>query len=217
MKNLKMKSFQWFQKPEKPSENSSPASNNGNSKKLELPKLTIQTSSDEIIESILSAEDVSDDDTEEDIDAEYKPMNDGELSTMIEKRTMDFRTDDAEYLDFIEKLKVPSKIANAKFVKRCETEEITGCLAFEGDYAGFFNNRKLWNNAKNGTILIEQLIKRQLSLKEKLANVCEWYSYIRLIQNKVIKKNPKLIYSDLLDIKRKLFYSKNGITFKYQN
>jgi len=53
--------------------------------------------------------------------------------------------------------------------------------------------------------------------REKLANVCEWYSYVRLIQNKMIKKNPKLIYSDLLDIKRKLFYSKNGITFKFQN
>jgi len=258
---------------EKPSETSSPVSidSSNNKKKLELPKLTIQTSSDEIIESILSAQDVSDDDTDDDTDTEYKPMNDGELSTIIEKRTMDFRTDDAEYLDFVEKLKVPSKISNAKFVKRCETEEVTGCLAFEGEYAGFFNNRKLWNNAKAGTILIEPINKKTTSsessddtavaethndahyvcalcslhqdndnemmnwfkfkacdtdpnyenicpyCREKLANVCEWYSYIRLIQNKVIKKSPKLIYSDLLDIKRKLFYSKNGITFKYQN
>jgi hypothetical protein len=253
--------------------------NNRKLKKLELPKLTIQTSNDEIIESILGADDDSDDDSEEDLDNEFKQMNDGDISTMIEKRIMDFRTDDAEYLDFVEKLKNPSKIANAKFIKRCEAEEISGCLSFEGDYSGFFNNRKLWNNAKSGTILIEPFHKNTTTTttttnnnnnstteniltvsqprltrlrcalcslrqkerdeivnwfkfkacdtdptyenicpycRDKLANVCEWYSYLRLIQNKLIKKNPKLIYSDLLDIKRKLFYSKNGITFKFQ-
>ncbi|KAL6597564.1 hypothetical protein U3516DRAFT_564580 [Neocallimastix sp. 'constans'] len=247
--------------------------NDNNNKKLELPKLSIQTSKADIIESILSAQDVSDGESDEDddTDTDYKQMNDGELSTMIEKRTMEFRTDNTEYLDFIEKLKVPDKITNAKFIKRCENEEVTGCLTFEGEYSGFFNNRKLWNNAKAGTILIEPMNKKttfsessddtavaesqhdsQLKCvlcslqqkdnseiinwfkfkasendsnyenicpycREKLANVCEWYSYIRLIQNKMIKKNPKLIYSDLLDIKRKLFYSKNGITFKFQN
>ncbi|ORX56485.1 hypothetical protein BCR36DRAFT_580789 [Piromyces finnis] len=253
----------------KDSNNSNNSGNKINEKKL--PKLTIQTNNDEIIENILSAQ-VSDSDDDDTDDADYKTMNDGELSTMIEKRTMEFRTDDTEYLDFVEKLKIPSKIATAKFIKRCEVEEITGCLTFEGEYSGFFNNRKLWNNAKAGTILIEPITKhtaasessddtavvesqqQYVNLKcalcslrktnyhdmaswfkfkaaetdpnyekicpycrEKLANACEWYTYIRLIQNNMIKKNPKLIYSDLLDIKRKLFYSKNGISFKYQN
>jgi len=254
------------------SKDSNNSDNNNVVKERKIPKLTIQTNNDEIIENILSAQ-VSDDDSEDDTDdVDYKTMNAGELSTMIEKRTMEFRTDDAEYLDFVEKLKVPNKIVNSKFVKRCEVEEITGCMAFEGEYSGFFNNRKLWNNAKTGTILIEPITKQTAAsessddtavvenlqqysnlkcalcslnktsisdmanwfkfkaaesdpnyekicpyCREKLANVCEWYAYIRLIQNKMIRKNPKLIYSDLLDIKRKLFYSKNGITFKYQN
>jgi len=247
--------------------------NDDSPKNLELPKLVIPNSNEGIIETILSAQ-ISDGDSEDDDtdDIDYKGMNNNELSNLIEKRTMEFRTDDAEYLDFVEKLKVPSKISNAKFVKRCEAEEINGCLTFEGEYAGFFNNRKLFNNAKNGTILIEPMTKKPFSpnepnnvdddelyqqpdnlkcalcshhstnpqdkyqwfkfkasindsnyeqicpyCRERLANVCEWYSYLRLIQNNLIKKNPKYIYSELLDIKRRLFYSKNGITFKYQN
>jgi len=259
---------------ENPVANNNTLNVNGDSpKNLELPKLVIPNSSDGIIETILSAQ-ISDGDSEDDDidDIDYKGMNNNDLSNLIEKRTMEFRTDDAEYLDFVEKLKVPTKISNAKFVKRCEAEEITGCLTFEGEYAGFFNNRKLFNNAKNGTILIEPITKKPYSpnepndidddelyqqsgdlkcalcshhssnpqekyqwfkfkasindsnyeqicpyCRERLANVCEWYSYLRLIQNNLIKKNPKYIYSELLDIKRRLFYSKNGITFKYQN
>jgi len=257
--------------------NSSQNTNNSNTlspedgkelKKVILPKLNIQTSNDQIIETLLSAQDSGDESDEDTDDGEYKGINNNDLSNIIEKRIMDFRTDNIEYLDFVDRLKVPSKITNAKFIKRCETEEIAGCLSFEGEYSGFFNNRKLWNNAKSGTILIEPITKLASSsessddtavvelpqystykcslcslcssdithwfrfkaseadqtyekicpyCREKLANVCEWYSYIRLIQNNMIKKNPKYIFSDLLDIKRKLFYSKNGITFKYQN